>query len=70
MYQVEKMCLDILSDMITEVRFQAENGFTLIYREGALLLLGKDVRILILVPDMSKNKAPTSVPWNFSFWFS
>ena len=28
MYQVEKMCLDILSDIITEVRFQTEYGFT------------------------------------------
>ena len=28
MYQVEKMCLGILSDIITEVRFQTEYGFT------------------------------------------
>ena len=28
MYQVEKMCLDILSDIITEVRFQTEYRFT------------------------------------------
>ena len=39
MYQVEKMCLDILSDMITEVRFQTEFEFTLIYSEGRFIFI-------------------------------
>ena len=34
---------------------------------GALFLLGKDRRILIPVPDSSKNKAPASVPSEFFF---
>ena len=34
---------------------------------GALLLLGKDGRILILDPDTSKNKASTSVDLRMTF---
>ena len=54
-------------DVTILVQYSLYRLYTAFTELGALFLLGKDRRILILAPDMSKNKAPTSVPWNFSF---